>query len=200
MHARPRCKAAAAALALMYAPVLADPLHDAVGTGDAAAIRQILADGADLDAAGPSGEPALVSAALRGKTDIVRLLVDAGADPSVRTDRGMTALHAAAFAGHREIAAILLAGDAPLDDNANRFGITPLHAASEENKPELVELFLQAGADVEATERNGYSPITRAGWREHWDIVRMLKAAGAVCQPEALVGAWLYSHCTELPD
>ena len=197
-----RWAVAAGALTLMSAEVHANPvsLHDAIELGDPDAVPRILSAGAEIDAVGPEGEPPLVSAALRGQTDIVRLLVEAGADPFARTDRGLTALHAAAFAGHHEIAAILIANDTVLNDNANRFGIAPLHAAAEENNAEIVALFLNAGADVELTERNGYSPATRAGWREHWEIVRMLKTAGAECQPEALVGDWLYRHCTELPE
>lgn len=175
-------------------------LHDAAAAGNVDALPEILATVDDIDAPDASGQPAIVTATLHGNAEIVGALVDAGADTSARTDRGLTALHAAAFAGHGEIAELLIRAKANIDDNDNRFGIAPLHAAAEENKADIVALFLKAGANVQVTERNGYTPITRAGWREHWEIVEMLKSAGATCQPEALVGEWLYRHCNALPE
>ena len=62
----------------------------------------------------------------------------------------------------------------------------------------FVVAFLVANkADIEAKERNGYTPLTQAGWRSHWDAAGLLLKAGAVCQQADLVGDWLYGECTK---
>jgi hypothetical protein len=38
--------------------------------------------------------------------------------------------------------------------------------------------------------------MSRAGFREHWDVVNALLANGATCQAANVVGDWLYQECT----
>ncbi|MBN8999886.1 MAG: ankyrin repeat domain-containing protein, partial [Rhizobiales bacterium] len=63
---------------------------------------------------------------------------------------------------------------------------------------EVVKELVKSGADVTLVEANGYTAGSRAGWREHWDVVKVLLAAGDACQPEALAGARLNGKCTHL--
>ena len=175
-----------------------DAVHAAAMAGDIDGLKRILASGADPDLSDPTGQTPLIAAALEGEAAAAALLIERGADVDARTGNGLTALHAAAYAGEAGVASLLLGHGAAVNDHDNRFGITPLHAAAEENRGAVVELLLAARADPGLTEANGYTPATRAGWREHWDIVTALKRAGAVCQPEELVGAWLYEKCTEI--
>jgi hypothetical protein len=42
----------------------------------------------------------------------------------------------------------------------------------------------------------GYTPLSRAGYREYWDVVKTLLEHGAVCQPVDIVGEWLFNECT----
>jgi ankyrin repeat protein len=75
--------------------------------------------------------------------------------------------------------------------------MSPLHAAAEEGHAEVVAFLLANGAEIEAKERNGYTPLTQAGWREHWNVADLLMKAGAECQKADLVGEWLYKECTK---
>ena len=59
-------------------------LIDAANRGDAAAVRQLLAAGADPAARGAHGETALHLAAVGGSVEIVRCLLDAGAGIDAR--------------------------------------------------------------------------------------------------------------------
>lgn len=171
------------------------PLHDAAETGDIAAIEALVASGARFEALDEGGNTPLISAALSGQREAVARLLDAGASLERRNDRGLTALHAASFAGHAEIVSLLIDREADVDDQENKFGITPLHAAAEEGHLAVVELLIARGAKIELVEINGVNPLTRAGWKENWDVFAALKRAGAACQSRDLVGDWLYERC-----
>ncbi len=44
------------------------------------------------------------------------------------------------------------------------FGQTPLYVAAEENRVELVNALLRAGANKEAATQNGWTPLHAAAW------------------------------------
>ncbi len=176
---------------------LAGPLHDAAKAGDADKAKQLLDQGAALAEPDPAGEPALLIAALNGHADVVALLLDRGADVNVRNKGGLTALHAAAYGGHVEVVELLIERGAAVNEAKNLYHMSPLHAAAEEGHTEVVELLMAKGADIEAKERNGYTPLTQAGWRQYWDTAGLLMKAGATCQPADLVGDWLFQECTK---
>ena len=84
-------------------------LSGVVFTGDLAAVKQALTDGADPNARDPqSGSTMLSIAALMGHTKIVALLLEHGADVNARSRDGGTALHTAAFLGRAETVKFLL--------------------------------------------------------------------------------------------
>ena len=87
----------------------AQNLSTAAFIGNAAAMKQALAGGADPNTKDPqSGSTLLATAALMGHTEIVALLLEHGADINARSRDGGTALHAAAFLGRAEIVKLLL--------------------------------------------------------------------------------------------
>jgi uncharacterized protein len=176
---------------------LAGPLHDAAKSGDVDEAKQLLDQGAALAEPDQAGEPALLIAALNGHADVIALLLDRGADVNVRNKGGLTALHAAAYGGHVDLVELLIERGAPVNESENLYHMSPLHAAAEEGHTEVVELLMAKGADIEAKERNGYTPLTQAGWRQYWDTAGLLMKAGATCQPADLVGDWLFQECTK---
>lgn len=191
------CCAFLAGLLLSVSTVIAGPLHDAVTQGDVTRATQLLDDGANLAELDATGEPPLLIAALKGNADMVALLLDRGADINIRNKRGLTALHAAAYGGNIQVVELLLSKDASVNDHDNFFKMSPLHAAAEEGHADVVKVLLDAKADIEAQERNGYTPLTQAGWREYWDAADLLMKAGATCQKADLVGEWLYKECSK---
>ncbi len=95
-------------------------------TGNTAALKQALADGADPNAMHMEfGSTLLSTTALMGHTAAVAMLLERGAEINVRSRDGGTALHAAAFFGHAETAKLLLekGADTTIQDNQ---GMTPL--------------------------------------------------------------------------
>lgn len=185
-----------ASLLAFISTAQAGAIHDAARAGDLEQVQKLVVQGADVNAKAVRDETPLMLAALAGQGEIVNYLLQRGADIDARNASGMTTLHAAAYAGHTEIVSLLIAKGAAINDASNHFGVTPLHLASEENRLGTVEELLKHGANVAAIERNGYSPMSRAGWREHWAVVETLMANGAACQPVEVVGDWLYQECT----
>lgn len=91
----------------------------------------------------------LQHAAISGNLDYVRLLVKAGAD--VNASGKITALQAAAIHGHSKVVTFLLDHGAKVnaaESFEHGLSKTVLTAAVENNNVELVEIFLNAGADV----------------------------------------------------
>jgi ankyrin repeat protein len=175
----------------------AGPLHDAAKDGNRERAGQLIDQGADIAEPDASGEPPLLIAALAGHADIVALLLEKGADVGVRNKGGLTALHAAAYGGHLDVVELLVSRGAVVNDDKNFYHMSPLHAAAEEGHADVVAFLVANKADIEAKERNGYTPLTQAGWRSHWDAAGLLLKAGAVCQQADLVGDWLYGECTK---
>lgn len=190
-------RASCLSLVLTSSMAVAGPLHDAAQDGDAVRVAAALQSGASITEADEAGEPALMIAALAGHADVVALLLDKGVDIGIRNKGGLTALHAAAYGGHLDVVQLLVSRGAEVNDEKNYYRMSPLHAAAEEGRTEVVAFLLANKADIEAKERNGYTPLTQAGWRSHWDTAQLLLKAGAVCQEEKLVGDWLYRECTK---
>jgi ankyrin repeat protein len=175
----------------------AAPLHDAVRNGNLDQVKRALDHGDSVAEPDDAGDPPLVAAALAGNFDVVVLLLKRGADVGIRNKHGLTALHAAAYAGKLDIVKLLVAKGAAVNDTHNFYKMTPLHAAAEEDHADVVAFLLANGADIEAKERNGYTPLSQAGWRGYWDAAGLLIKAGAVCQGPEIVGERLYRECLE---
>ncbi len=188
----------ALALVLYFAGgavAVAGPLDDAARDGDLERVRALIDAGADLDAQGDNGETALNTAILEGHVSVVGLLIDRGADLGARNRGGFTALHAAAYVNAVEIAERLLRKGADVNDQQNKAGGTALSVASEEGHAGVAKVLIAHGADLEAGERNGYTPLTRALWRGHKEVVALLQRSGAKCQPVEILEEPAYSEC-----
>ncbi|MBD9375110.1 ankyrin repeat domain-containing protein [Rhizobium sp. ARZ01] len=172
-------------------------MHDAARSGNTVLVAQLLDTGAAVSQPDDAGEPPLLIAALAGKPEVVTLLLDKGSDIEIRNKGGLTALHAGAYGGNIEVVKLLVSRGADVNDVKNFYHMSPLHAAAEEGHAEIVAFLIANKADIEAKERNGYSPLTQAGWRSHWDAADLLLKAGATCQKAELVGDWLYSECSK---
>ena len=177
--------------------VAGEPLFDAVNAGDKAEVERLLASGAEVDSrAGDQATP-LMAAALRDQPAVAELLLAKGADVTARNAGGFTPLHAAAYSGSVAIAELLLNKGAAIEDTANKAGAAPLMVAAEENRVAMVELLIARGADISRPESHGYTPIMRAGFKGHIEVIRVLKRHGAACPPAEKLGA---SQCIEMRD
>ena len=139
-------------------------LWEAAQTGNTAAIRRLVAEGASPSSKGPEQDiatqrgcihrkthSAVCDAAMRGHVNAVTALVRLGADLGVGTGWGLTALMCAAASGHVECARVLLAGGADHTARARtqgtggwRRGKTALEMAVHKGHAEVVALLEEA--------------------------------------------------------
>ena len=163
-------------------------LHSAVSGGHPDVVQMFIAVGADIEARNKFGRSPLLVASSKGKLSIVKLLVKAGAELCA-TDYRDTCLTLAAGYGHTETVRYL-ASLKDLDVNHAEHGdFTALHNAVygvhwhrigvPEGYPDVVQVLIDAGADIEAKDDMGRSPLLHACCKGNLSIVKMLVEGGA---------------------
>ncbi|MBX7105226.1 MAG: ankyrin repeat domain-containing protein, partial [Gemmataceae bacterium] len=148
--------------------------------GDVSAIRHLLGAGESLASLGPNYD--LNGAAFHGHWRLCQFLIEQGSDVNFPlADTGETPLHAAlcksGLAKTDLVLQVLLAAAA----NPNRStkpgvetggfmrdcrtrGETPLHRAAAFGSPRAIRMLLEAGAQVDARDAHGDSPLGWASW------------------------------------
>ena len=174
-----------AALAVLAAAVLwcgvppagAQPsyesIHKAAEKGSIEAVRAFLESGVHVDARDIWQRTPLHYAVPNSHTALVRLLLENGADANSRDKYGNRPLYDARTA---EIGHLLLEHGAEIDARLESQE-TPLMFAVTHGEPRLVQLLIDRGADVHATDGEGFWPLLRAGGAG-FDVVRALLDAG----------------------
>ena len=155
-------------------------LMRAIEKHDAAAVRKLIEQGANVDELEPSGDAPLVMAAYLGHAEIVGLLLDAGADVKA-VDPGMkaTALHAASYAGRTEAAKLLVEGGVEIDKQGPYNGYTALHDAIWQNNVDVARVLIDAGANLTLKSNSGQTPLDFARSKHATEIIKMIEAKQA---------------------
>ena len=157
-------------------PVVAE----AVMQKNAAVVRDLLKQGADVNAAQGDGMTPLHWAALHGDVELSKMLLVAGANVRATTRiNGYTPLFLAAREGNAAVVAALL--DADADAKAlSVTGSTPLMLAAGAGNAEAVQRLLDAGADVDVKERaRGQTALMFAAAYNRAEVIKLLADRGA---------------------
>jgi len=158
-------------------------LHVAAYRGNHAAMRALVAAGADANALEHDYYDIVTIAAVADDLETLKLALQLGCSPANVTSRySGTALIAAAHLGHAEVVETLIAAGAPLD-HVNNLEWTALiesivlgdgglrHTAT-------LRALVDAGADVNIADGSGRTPLQLAAARGYVEIERILREAG----------------------
>lgn len=153
-------------------------LFQAVRSGDVAALRALVAEGADVNTPDDQGRNLLGFAAVQGDVDMTRLLLKAGAEVNARSDPGgWTALLVATTSNQPAVARTLIQAGADVE-LTTADGWSPLRMATRDGLVELVDVLLEAGADPERRDAGGVTPFMIAAHFGHAETARLLTPAG----------------------
>lgn len=155
--------------------------------GDVSAIKFLLTQGESLQALGDNLD--LNGAAFHGHWRLSQFLIERGADANFPLpDTGESPLHAALCTSNRlahdQVIRVLLANDAnpncvtkPMVETGGFMrdcrtkAETPLHRAAAFGTEDTIQMLLDAGANVEAKDIHGDSPLSWASWYVRPDAI-----------------------------
>jgi ankyrin repeat protein len=175
--------------------------------------KMLIAGGADVDRQSEKGKTAIMFAATSGSgyRACVEILIAAGANLNLRDDRGHTVITLVAAAENYPMFNLLLQAGASTDGlesiqliQAARTGDVDrvksllsvkvdlnldrgdaIGSAAASGHTEIVQILIQAGANVNLSDRSGFTPLASAAYAGYGDIVRLLINAGADIQASA---------------
>jgi len=116
--------------------------------------------------------------------EISKLLLEHNADPSISDDAGDLSIHIAASEGNIKLIELLLAKQPSLLEIKNADGDTPLLLACHSGRAAAVEIFLARGANANAINNNGTTPVIMTihdmrSYDQRYAILTMLFDKGA---------------------
>lgn len=127
----------------------------------------------------------LFEAAAVGRPERVSALIEKEPASANRiSPDGFSPLHLAAFFGHPEVVSCLIDHGAEVNAlSANPMQLRPLHSALAHRETaavlKMARILLSAGAEVNARQAGGWTPLHQAATHRLADLVRLLLAHGA---------------------
>ena len=159
---------------------LKGPLYRACQSGNVDIVRLLVDAGSGSEAGKDGGVwvRGLIIAAAKGYVDVLQMLLEMGVGmEGVDTD-GNTALCCASRGAHLDVVKILVGVEGVDVNKPGDWGLMPLHLACEEGALDVVEVLLEAGADVAARDGAGRTPLDVARTLGMERIVEVLEEWG----------------------
>ena len=138
---------------------LDEQIIEAIKTGDSAKVKNLLAE-------------KLIDAAAYGDLAKVKSLLDKGADVNAAPRDGWTALMSAASERHWAKGVVL--GGYP-----EKITLVPAGNSPSDGRSDVVELLIERGADINAKNKEGRTPLMEAAENRHEVVARILLSHGA---------------------
>ncbi len=159
------------------------PLHVAAFAGQREAIKALVRRGADLNLLDKDRYDGVTIAAVANDEETLRVLLAQGASAKLVTSLyDGTALIAAAHLGHVGVVKQLIAAGAPLDLVNNLHWTAAIEAVvlgdGGMRHQQTLRALIDAGANLQLTDRQGNTPLQLAKSRGYTEMVQMLARAG----------------------
>ena len=162
------------------------PLHLAARGNKVEAAHRLLAAGATIDILATNRWRPLDVAARHGHADVLRVLLRHGGDSKACHSDGVTALHVAAGVDgpgrdNGGVVCALVGAGADVEAKDRVFGETPLHRAADHRVESegTIQALLKVGANVNARDAFGNTPLHNACARSCAGAVELLLCSGA---------------------
>ncbi|XP_075687292.1 LOW QUALITY PROTEIN: ankyrin repeat and SOCS box protein 18 [Rhinoderma darwinii] len=146
---------------LEYTQELTSPLCITASHGYTECVRYLLHRRADPNAA-PGGRSPLHEACTGGHDSCVQLLLEHGANPNHCSDDGLIPLHLCDIKTSLRCAELLLQQGAHVNHTTEVMQETPLHIAARLGLLGHMRLYLRCGADINAKNIDGETPLITA--------------------------------------
>jgi ankyrin repeat protein len=152
--------------------------------GDLAAVKKLVADGSDVNAADTKGRTPLIEAAWAGHADVVKYLIEKGAKVDAADSAGYTALMRACEEGHGPVVTYLINKGADVNVRGKVRGTTSLMLAAEQGHIKILEALIAHGAKVNAVDQFEETALARAYYTEQTKSAEFLESKGGRGKPE----------------
>ncbi|XP_078667893.1 fibronectin type 3 and ankyrin repeat domains 1 protein-like isoform X1 [Branchiostoma floridae x Branchiostoma belcheri] len=155
-------------------------LMSASQRGFSGIIDVLMKCGASVQEKNSSGKNCLMLACFAGHLEIVKQLRGYGCDWETRDLGGCTAMHWACDGGHGQVVDWMIQDGAEVDVKDYKSGWTPLfRVAALNGDPQIAQLLIRAGADVNRKDKDGKTPLMIAALNGHKKLVQLLVESGA---------------------
>ncbi|CAH0549306.1 unnamed protein product [Brassicogethes aeneus] len=156
------------------------PLMFAVNKNHTETAEFLINHGADVNLRGSKdNRTALHVAGLTGNVEMANVLVSNGADINAQDINGYSPLIFAVDNNHTKITEYLINHGADVNLRGSKDNRTALHVAGLTGNVEMANVLVSNGADINAQDINGYSPLMFAVYKNHTETVEFLINQGA---------------------
>ncbi|EXL39659.1 hypothetical protein FOCG_17746 [Fusarium oxysporum f. sp. radicis-lycopersici 26381] len=159
-------------------PPRASSLYYACLSGLSLVARDLISEGADVNAKGGIYGNALQAASCNGYLEVVQLVLDKGANINAQGGEYGNALQAASYNGYLEVVQLLLDKGADIHVQGGKYG-NALPAALDSGHLEVALLLLDKGANIDAGGGEHGNALQAASYRGHPGVVQLLLGARA---------------------
>lgn len=150
------------------------PLAVATQSGHIKCCQSLLRHGANLKFKSATSSPILILAVRASNSELVELLLDNGAEID-EEGFGFTALSLATEIGSKDIVSCLIKRNANVNRPEEAFD-RPVYVAARQGYHELLQLLIEADADVNIFTSDGWGPLHIA--YDHPEVARVLLESG----------------------
>ncbi len=153
--------------------------------------KRLLTKGADINALSKrDGCTSLHYAAIRGQEKLTKFLLANSADINAKNIRGANALQGVAFIGNVDMARFLIKSGIEINNQGGFRNQTALHLAAGSGHRNIVELLIANDVNINAIDKNGWTPLRHASGNSNVELMKMLIDGGADINPMKGRNAW----------